>query len=242
MMKIPRTGRITARATTDGEKLPGDSAERESTCDHPLRASPMPGPHFEWQVSRAHPNSLCHLKRHLKPRWWGSLLLSATQSPADWGMTLKWDVYLSGLVSMTLPEANESYSAIWTSLMVQWLRILLPMQRTQVRSLFQEDPTGHRTAKPVHHSYWANTQKPLKPTCSSLSSATTKATTAKSPSTKTREQPLPTITRESCFRAKKDCGLGSQMGRSHGPLPISFVFSLWPPYLTLLLPLSLTKS
>ena len=44
------------------------------------------------------------------------------------------------------------------------------------------------------------------------------------------------------FRAKKDGGLGSQMGRSHVPLPISFVFSLWPPYLTLLLPLSLTKS
>ena len=166
MMKIPRTGRITARATTDGEKLPGDSAERESTCDHPLRASPMPGPHFEWQVSRTHPNSLCHLKRHLKPRCWGSLLLSATQSPADRGMTLKWDVYLSGSVSMTLPEANESYSAIWTSLMVQWLRILLPMQRTQVRSLFQEDSTGHRTAKPVHHSYWANIQKLLKPTYS----------------------------------------------------------------------------
>ena len=54
---------------------------------------------------------------------------------------------------MTLPEDNESNSAIWTSLVVQWLRILLPMQRTQVRSLFQEDSTGHRTTKPVHHNY-----------------------------------------------------------------------------------------
>ena len=124
---------------------------------------PCQGPHFEWQVSQAHPNSLCHLKRCLKPRWWGALLLSATQSPDDQGMTLKWDVYLSGLVSMTLPEDSESNSAIWTSLVVQWLRILLPMQRTQVRSLFQEDSTGHRTTKPVHHNYWANTQELLKP-------------------------------------------------------------------------------
>ena len=124
---------------------------------------PCQGPHFEWQVSQAHPNSLCHLKRCLKPRWWGALLLSATQSPDDQGMTLKWDVYLSGLVSMTLPEDSESNSAIWTSLVVQCLRILLPMQRTQVRSLFQEDSTGHRTTKPVHHNYWANTQELLKP-------------------------------------------------------------------------------
>ena len=40
-----------------------------------------------------------------------------------------------------------------TFLVVQCLRILLPMQRTQVRSLFQEDSTGHRTTKPVHHNY-----------------------------------------------------------------------------------------
>ena len=61
---------------------------------------------------------------------------------------------------------------------VQWLRVHLPMQRTQVRSRVQEDPTGcratnlmrqnyqnlnslepvlcdkrnHRTGKPAHHS------------------------------------------------------------------------------------------
>lgn len=36
------------------------------------------------------------------------------------------------------------------------------------------------------------------------------------------------VAEQSGFRAKKDCGLGSQMGRSHGSLPISFVFSLSP--------------
>ena len=33
--------------------------------------------------------------------------------------------------------------------MVQWLRIPLAMQGTQVRSLVKEDPTSHGAAKPV---------------------------------------------------------------------------------------------
>ena len=39
-----------------------------------------------------------------------------------------------------------------------WLhgqRIHLPMQKTQVRSLVQEDPTCCRATKPVRHNYWA---------------------------------------------------------------------------------------
>ena len=35
----------------------------------------------------------------------------------------------------------------------QWLRIRLPIQRTRVRSLVQEDPTCHETTKPVCHNY-----------------------------------------------------------------------------------------
>ena len=46
---------------------------------------------------------------------------------------------------------------VGTSLVVQWLRICLPMQGTQVQSLVQEDPTCHRATKPVHHNYWACT-------------------------------------------------------------------------------------
>ena len=37
----------------------------------------------------------------------------------------------------------------------QWLRIRLPMQETQVRSLVQEDPTCRGATKPVCHNYWA---------------------------------------------------------------------------------------
>ena len=40
-----------------------------------------------------------------------------------------------------------------TSLVVQWLRVCLPMQGTQVRSLVQEDPTCRGATKPVRHNY-----------------------------------------------------------------------------------------
>ena len=40
---------------------------------------------------------------------------------------------------------------IGTSLVVQWLRIHLPMQGTQVRSLAQEFFTCHRATKPMCH-------------------------------------------------------------------------------------------
>ena len=39
------------------------------------------------------------------------------------------------------------------SLVVQWLRIRLPMQGTQVRALVREDPTCLGATKPVHHNY-----------------------------------------------------------------------------------------
>ena len=43
----------------------------------------------------------------------------------------------------------------WASLVVQWLRIRLPMQGPWVPSLVREDPTCHRATKPVRHNYWA---------------------------------------------------------------------------------------
>ena len=39
------------------------------------------------------------------------------------------------------------------SLVVQWLRIGLSMQRTWVRALVGEDPTCCGATKPVHHNY-----------------------------------------------------------------------------------------
>ena len=47
-----------------------------------------------------------------------------------------------------------------TSLVAQWLGILLPMQETRVWALGREDPTFHGATKPVHHNYWACALEP----------------------------------------------------------------------------------
>ena len=39
------------------------------------------------------------------------------------------------------------------SLVVQWLRICLPMQGTRVRALVWEDPTCRGATGPVNHNY-----------------------------------------------------------------------------------------
>ena len=52
-----------------------------------------------------------------------------------------------------------------TSLVVQWLRIHLPMQGTWVWSVVREDPTCRGATKPVSHKYWAHALQLLKPTC-----------------------------------------------------------------------------
>ena len=50
-----------------------------------------------------------------------------------------------------------------TSLVVQWLRIRLPLQGTRVRALVREDPTCRRATKPVCHNYWACEPQLLSP-------------------------------------------------------------------------------
>ena len=44
----------------------------------------------------------------------------------------------------------------WTSLVVWWIRLHLPMQGAQVPSLVREDPTCLGATQPVCHSYWAH--------------------------------------------------------------------------------------
>ena len=48
-------------------------------------------------------------------------------------------------------QAKDSRTG--TSLVVQWLRICLPVQGTWVQALVWEDPTCHRATKSVHHNY-----------------------------------------------------------------------------------------
>ena len=56
---------------------------------------------------------------------------------------------------LTSSEFTSSFKRwSWTSLVVQWLRICLPMRGTRVWSLVWEDPTCCSATKPVCHSYW----------------------------------------------------------------------------------------
>ena len=64
----------------------------------------------------------------------------------------------------TNEKENITYKSLWrTSLVVQWLRICLPMQGTRVQSPVREDPTCHGATKPMHHNYWACAPQLLKP-------------------------------------------------------------------------------
>ena len=58
-----------------------------------------------------------------------------------------------GFVFLQIPqEIRKRRELLWrTSLVVQWLRIHLPMQGTRVQSLVQEDSTCQRAIKPMYH-------------------------------------------------------------------------------------------
>ena len=76
-----------------------------------------------------------------------------------------------------------------TSLVVQWIRIHLPMQETWVWSLVWDYPTCHRAAKPMCHSYWA------------LAPQEKLLTAERSPRTTSKSSPLLTEPRESPSKA-----------------------------------------
>ena len=51
--------------------------------------------------------------------------------------------------------SKQTKKGTGASLVAHWKRIRLPMQKTRVQSLVWEDPSCHRTTKPVCHNYWA---------------------------------------------------------------------------------------
>ena len=69
--------------------------------------------------------------------------------------------YLIHTNKQAIKKKRSQKFNLGTSLVAQWLRIHLPMQGTQVRSLFREDPTCHGATKPVHHNYWACALEPM---------------------------------------------------------------------------------
>ena len=74
---------------------------------------------------------------------------------------------------MCVRENNWKRQQGWASVVVQWIEIHLPMQKTWVLSLIQEDPTCLRATKatcaaatePVLYSHdcWAHVPRLLKP-------------------------------------------------------------------------------
>ena len=90
---------------------------------------------------------------------------------------LFWNKTSGNLSQGNNPEERKSYKhrflthCLWylkirnneigTSLVVQWLRIRLPMQGTRVRALVREDPTCHGATKPVRYNYWACALEPM---------------------------------------------------------------------------------
>ena len=48
---------------------------------------------------------------------------------------------------------GDSKKISGASLVVQWLRVCLPMQGTRVRALVWEDPTCRGATRPVSHNY-----------------------------------------------------------------------------------------
>ena len=79
-----------------------------------------------------------------------------------WCLPESWTVLKDKLRHLKNFRKNwlESYSAR-ASLVVQWLRIRLPMQGTRVRALVREDATCRGATKPVRHNYWACALEPM---------------------------------------------------------------------------------
>ena len=57
------------------------------------------------------------------------------------------------MVSITNRKMQFKTTMRGTSLVVQWLRICLPLQRTQVRYLVQKDPTSCGAIKLLCYNY-----------------------------------------------------------------------------------------
>ena len=103
------------------------------------------------------------------PREWATLELDppATVRPSDdcthiWLQPCEIPTQLS---CSPTPDTQTLHEIIMfgmgTSLVVQWLRIHLPIQGTRVQALVWEDPTWRGATKPVHHNYWACALEPV---------------------------------------------------------------------------------
>ena len=105
------------------------------------------------------------------------------------------------------PNLNTyQHSKLWsrTVLVVQWIKIHLPMQEPQVWSLVQEDSTCHGATKPMSRSYCAWVPRLLKPVClHGLRSATGETTTVRSPCPTTKSSPYSAFLEKACAQQRR---------------------------------------
>ena len=71
--------------------------------------------------------------------------------------------------------------SFWASLVVQWLRIHLSMQGTQVQCLVRKDSTCRGASKPTRCNYWAQALQLLKSACPGACARQWEATIMRSP-------------------------------------------------------------
>ena len=100
----------------------------------------------------------CGGKGTLLHSWWECKLVQPLWRTVWWFLKklkieLPYDPAILLLGIYLEKNISKRYMHQGTSLVVQWLRICLPVQRTWVRALVWEDPTCHRATKPVRHNY-----------------------------------------------------------------------------------------
>ena len=67
--------------------------------------------------------------------------------------SFKWEILIFSHIYVTFCSYLSFING--TSLVVQWVRICLPVQGTRVRALVWEDPTCCGATKPVRHNHWS---------------------------------------------------------------------------------------
>ena len=89
-------------------------------------------------------------------RVWSLLweLRSCMPKRKNYNFSYRWGVKTHNLKSYFREKVQG------TSLVVQWIRIHLPVQETQAWSLVWEDSACHKAAGPVQQNYWARVQEP----------------------------------------------------------------------------------
>ena len=121
--------------------------------------------------------------------WWrtgrpGVLRFTGSQRVGhDWVAELNWLLLRSWWkVSLRLPKLHSPLTMMVLGFLSgSVVKNPLPVQETRVRSLVQENPTGHRATTPVRHYSWAC---PLEPVLRSKRSQR-----SEKPSHQTREKP-----------------------------------------------------